>query len=394
MSDVSKSNIAWAVEVEDTEGTYKAPASAASFVQVLKDGSELSFSKELLERNIYTGSLRKVTPRTGQFQVSGSVATEFRAHSTEGTAPEYDALMKSALGARRQISTTTTTKASGNTGSVLQIENADITKFAVNDIICVKQSGGYHISPIAAVDDTADSCNIELLIPKASGSFSDSVVISKATIYTTADADHPSLSISKYYEGAILDKAVGCKIASLSLDSFSTGQIASWKFGFEGLNFDRTETVIPYSPSYDTAKPPIILSAKVYQDGNEIAINDFSFSLENTLGFKTSTGADNGRIASKVTDRSVTGSINPFMADDDISNFTKYKDNVLFDLFAVAKIPGASGAASQIVAVYLPNCLATEMAEADQDGLLQESINFSAGGGDDGQTPEVYVAFI
>ena len=50
-----KKNTAVAVVVEDTEGTYKAPQSSADFLQTLADGFELGKTKEVIERNIFTG---------------------------------------------------------------------------------------------------------------------------------------------------------------------------------------------------------------------------------------------------------------------------------------------------------------------------------------------------
>jgi hypothetical protein len=42
----------------------------------------------------------------------------------------------------------------------------------------------------------------------------------------------------------------------------------------------------------------------------------------------------------------------------------------------------------------MPNCIITDLAEADSDGLLQDAISFSANRGASGSIPEIYVAFI
>lgn len=390
-----KKNTALAVEIESTEGTYVAPTAATSFVQCLSDGLEISKSKELLERNIFTASVGKTSPLTGQFQASGTIPVEARASSTAGGAPEADKLLRSALGQRKQISSAVTTKNSGNTGSVLQIQDADIAAFAIGDIIMIKEAGAYHVSPVSAVDTTLGAANITLLIAKPSGSFSNSVVIEKSTIYKVADSGHPALSISKWVEGAILEQVVGAKVSSLSLDNFSTGQLPSMSFGFEGLNFDSSVTAIPYTPSYQSSRPPIVLDARAYMDTTALEINELTLSLENTLGFETSISAPNGRIASRVTERGITGTFNPYKLDNSVANFTKYKNNTSFKLFAYAAVPtGVAGEFGQVVAVYMPNCIITEMGEADQDGLLQEPITFSANRGASGTTDEIFLAFV
>jgi hypothetical protein len=390
-----KKNTAIGVEIEDTEGTYKAPAAATSYVQTLTEGFEMNPAKELLERNIFTSSIGKTSPLTGQFQVNGAIPTEAKASSVEGAAPEIDALIRSALGTRRQITAEVTTKASGNTDDDLQIEDADIADFTVGDIVLVKESGAYHVSPISAVDSTGGAAKITLLIPHPDGNFSNSVVIAKSTVYTVADSAHPSLSISKYLEEAVLEQAVGCKVTSMSLENFTTGQIPSLNFGFEGLNFDRSLTAQPHTPSYNAGRPPIMLDGRVYMDTTAIDVNELSFSLENSLGFKSSIAAENGRVSSRATERTISGTINPYKEDDSIANFTKFEANTSFKLFAYGKVPsGVAGEFNQIVAVYMPNCIITELGEGDQDGLLQDSITFSANRGNAGTSNEIYIAFI
>lgn len=390
-----KKNTAVGVEIEVTEGVYVAPSSAAKFVQTLQDGFELNPAKELLERSIFTSSIGKTAPRVGQKQVSGSIPVEARAHSVEGTAPEYDALMRSALGAKRTIATTTTTKASGNTSSVLALEDADIAKFNVGDIILVKKAGAYHVSPIISKTSGAGSATLTLLVPHPGGAMGASVVIAKSTTYIVADSGHPSLSVSKYLEGTLLEQAVGCKVSSMSLENFTTGQIPSFNFGFEGLNFDRSVTPIPFTPAYDSALPPILLDGRMYMDGASLEVNELTVELENTLGFKSAFNAPNGRVSSRATERGITGSMNPYKADDNVVNYTKYDANTPFSLFAYAKVPTAvAGEFNQIVAIYLPNCIITEMGEGDADGLLQETITFSANRGNTGDKPEIYIAFV
>jgi len=393
MATTIKNNTVYAVEIEDTEGTYKAPTAADSFVQVLVDGGEMTPAKELLDRNVFNGSIGKSTPRTGTRTVSGAMPVEMRASDVEGDAPEYDALMRSALGSRRQKTSDTTTK-TGHTSTVLQIEDADIGDFAVGDMVLVKESGAYHVSPVTAVDTTASAANITLLVAGA-GAFTDNVVIAKFTTYTVADTGHPSLSVSKYVESAVLEQGAGCRVNSFSLENFTTGQLANWNFGFEGMSYDRSLTAPPFTPSYDSSLPPIILNACVYQDGVSLDVNEFAFSVENTLAFATSTCSSNGRISGRASERNITGSFNPYKQDNSVDQFDKFDATTEYSLFASAYVPTAvAGEFEQVVAVYMPNCITTEIGEADQDGLLQDALSFTAARGTDGTTNEIYVCSI
>lgn len=395
MADTIKNNIKVAVMVESVEGTYLAPASAAAFISPLADGFEINPAKELLERNNLNASIGKSTARSGMRSVSGSIAVEAKANGVAGAEPEYAPLLKAALGASRQNTTVVTSKASGNTASILQIEDADISEFNIGDIILVKQAGAFHVSPITSKTSGAGTASITLLVAHPSGDLTDSVTIEKHSTYYTANSGHPTLSLSKYVENARLEQAAGCRVSSMSLNNFATGQLADFSFGLEGLSFAHSLAAPGYTPSYNSALPPIVLSAYVYMDGVAIAINELTLNVENSLAYKTSTASSNGKISSRITQRVVSGSINPYKQDNSVANFSKFNADTEFSVFGYMAVPtGVAGEFKDVVAFYLPKCMITEYAEGDQDGLLQESLSFSASRGSDGSSEEIYIGII
>ena len=395
MAIAVRDNTVYAVEVEVTEGTYVAPSANTSYVQVLADGAEMSPAKELLERNVFTGNIGKVTPRTGLRTVSGSMPVEMRASETEGGAPEFDKLMRSAMGSRRQVTATTISdvdSATPHTISRMYLLDASANKYIVGDIVTIKKAGDYHTSPIIAVSNVVGDVYVDLLVAN-NVIFVNGNTIAAVTTYVVANSGHPSLSISKYIETSVLEQAVGCRVNSMALENFTTGQLANFNFAFEGLNFDRSVTTRPHVPDFNSALPPIILNACVFQDGIGIAVNEISFSLENSLGFATSTCSSNGRISGRATSRTITGSFNPYKQDDSIAQFTKFSNNTEFSLYGSAYIPTSTvNEYNQVVAFYMPSCIITEISEADQDGLLQEPLSFSAGRGDGSQN-ELFISF-
>jgi hypothetical protein len=396
MAIAVKDNTVVAVEIEVTEGTYVAPSADTSYVQTLSDGFEQTGAKELLERNILNGSIGKTTPLTGTRSVTGAMPVEMRANSTEGAPPEYDKLMRSAMGLRRDTVTSTiddTDSGGTHTTTRAYLPDASAGLYDIGDIVTIEKAGAFHTSPITAKSDTPGDVYIDLLIA-ASGAFVDAEVIKAVATYVTADSGHPSLSVSKYVESAVLEQATGVKVTSMALENFTTGQLASWNFSYEGLDWDDTLTANPFTPAFDTALPPIILQACVFQDATQIDVNELSFSLENTLGFVTSTCSENGRISSRATERTVTGSFNPYKEDDSVEQSTKFRANTEFSIFASAFVPtGVAGEYGNVVAFYLPNCITTEKGEADQDGLLQHELSFTAGRGSAGTEEELYVSF-
>lgn len=396
MAEARRNRTSYAVVIEDTEGTYKAPQTNADYVQSLKDGAEMTPSQELLARDVFNGSLGNTQSRVGTKSVTGSLPVEFRAGETEGDAPEADELYTAALGSKKTRAAVTT--ATGNTATVLQIEDADISGFSVHDIVLVKEAGAFEVSWVSEVDTTLGAANITLG-QALSGAPADNVEIGAVTQYTTSDSGHPSLSVSKYIEDSVLEQAAGCRVTSMALENFTTGQISSMNFGFEGLSFDRSLTANPFTPDYDNTLPPITLRACIYQDGTQIKVNSMTMSLENTLGFVTATCSANGRLASRVTDRSITGSINPYKQDDSVDQFNKFKCNVAYSLFSYAFNPGLdancdfTGEFNNAIAVFMPNCISTELGESDQDGLLIDEISFEANRGPDSSIEELRIAF-
>lgn len=395
----TKRNTVYAVEVETTEGTYVAPQSAQSYVKSLSDGSELNPAKELVERDILTGSIGKVTPRTGTKSASGSLAVELcSGEAANNFTPEYDALMRSALGLRRttpEVTIDSTDSGQAHTTTRIYLSDADAGVYEIGTSVTVQEGTQYHTSPIVAKSDVAGDVYIDLLVPY-SAPFTDGTVIAASTTYVTADTGHDSLSITKYIEGARREYITGAKVTSLSLENFSTGQIASLNFGLEGIDYKCDLTPNPFEPDYDECLPPIMLNACVFIDGDQIDLNDFSFSVENSASFVTSTCSPTGRVSSRITERNVSGTINPYKNSDDCGFYDKFNCNIEFSIFATAHntdCQGNLGEYNGTVSFYMPKAVVTELTETDLDDNLQEDISFVAGRGNDGKCEEIYITF-
>ena len=376
-----RKNIKLAIEKEVTEGTYVAPSAGAKYIQAQEDGIELNGTKDTLEMNVIGTGLSKIAPKVGLESAAGSVGVYMKSGSSASSEPEYGPLLESLMGTVR--SSASQVSGISHTSSLVNV--ADTSSYKVGDIVVVKESGDYHTSPITSL---VTNTSITLLI-SAAGVFSDNVVVEAFQTYVPADDSHPSLSISKYIEDAVLEKAVGCKAMSMSVEGFSTGQVASMKFGFEGSDYTRSLTASPFEPSYDTSETPVILDACIYQDGNQIAINDFTLSVENSLGWIKDTC--NGKVSSRITGRTVSGTINPYKQDNDISNWSKFDANTSFSLVITAHNPGATGEYSESVSFYMPVCISTEISEGDVDGVLTDAISFTANSVD-GTIKELYIS--
>jgi hypothetical protein len=390
---VSKELSKISVKEEVTEGTWVAPAAATDYIQPIEGGYSLNGAKELKERTILTAGFTQARPRVGQRSVEFQLNVEAKGSGVEGGVTDYDLLLKNMLGAKNTLASRITT-GTGHTSSVLAI--ADTSGLVVGDIVCVLEDDAHHLSPIIAV---TTNTSIELLIAGA-GAFSNNVEIAKFVAYKPSNTptDFKSLSVSLYHGNEILEKGIGCRPEGFSLEGFETGGIANFNFSGSGMDFDRIDGAAPHTPDYDDEVPPLILSSCVYVDGTNVQLNSFSFSMEHSNGFITSTCSENGRISGrKVGKRKITGSINPYLDDTSVANFTKFKNNTGFSLFAFAANPSTTAGEydlGSIWAVYFPNCVANSNTVGDLEGVLVEEIEFTADGGTSGESSEMTLAFI
>lgn len=395
---VSKELTLVGVMEEVTEGTYVAPAAATDYIQPLSDGFSVSGTKETVEREILTSGFFKASPRPSQEEAEWSMNVEAKGSGIEGGKTDFHKLVKAMLGGNRELAARITTK-TGNSATVLQIQDADIASLSIGDIVVVLEAGDHHISPIIAKSTGIGTATVTLLVA-AGGAFSDNVQISKFQTYygSNTPSDYKTLSFSVYHGNEINDKAMGCRPNSMALANFSTGQLATLEFGGGGLTFDRVNESSPFTPDYDDVKPPLILGACVYLDGTRIELNEFSFSVEHETGFLTSTCAPTGKISSRKTGkRNITGSMNPYLDDSDVTLFQKFKNNTQYSLFAFAANPTSVTGEYElgsIFAVYLPQCTTTADVVADLEGINITNVEFSADGGEAGAEQDMFLGFI
>jgi hypothetical protein len=389
-----KQNTIIGVEVEVTEGTYVAPSAATSYIAPLSDGFELTPAREVIDRNLLNASPGKETPRPGIRSVTAQLPVEFRASGTEGADVDHSPLLRGALGAVRTGVTKNTT--AGSTATVLNFADGDGANFNIGDVVVVKRAGMHEARPITAVSTTPGSNSITLAFALDNGAPPAATVISAFRTFYTAATGHPSLSLSYYWGNEIREAGIGTKVNSMSLDNYSPGQVASLNFGLEGLSYSEIDGAAPHTPSFDSALPPIILSACVYRNGVSIPVNALGLTLSNALGFLTSTCSANGRINSRVTDREITGNINPYKDDTSTAYFTDWDAGTEFSLFAVAYNPGATGefTMGSVCSIWMPQCYTTEFKVADVEGILADEMSFRATRGAQGLLEELYMGLV
>jgi hypothetical protein len=398
---IIKEDSIFAAKEESQEGTAVYPGSATDgFVQPRIEGTEMKPERELKEREIYTGTLAAANPRLGMRGVTGSMSCEMKASGTEGAAPDYAILLESLLPDVNTLAGQVTTKSSGNTGSTLQIEDADIASFTVGDMVVVLESGSYHVGWVTTKTTGAGTATIVISPAKATGTFANSVKLAKTKSYLAADTGHKTFTTSYYWGSGgdgVRQTGAGCRTSGLTISNFTTGELPTLDFSFEGLTFTHTaSTNAPYTPTFDTSLPSVVLNSKIYKDGTEINLESLELSIEQPNKFLLSTGSANGKTAGRAAGkRNITGTIKPYTDAASVANFTNWEAGTTFALRGFTANPdGTNGIAlGSIVGFSLPQCYITEINYSDIDGVIVESIAFKATGGDAGTSLDVVMGF-
>lgn len=392
MGFVVKNKSSVFLKEETTEGVYVAP-SASDAIEVLSDGVGFEYNREEVQRNLLSSTIEVNASRVGLSSVSGAVPVEFKSGSAEGNYPREKVLYKSLLGGQRQVSSTSITK-TGNTSTVLQIEDADISKYSKGDIIVVKQASAHEARPIVAIDTTTGSANITLGVALTSAP-ADNVVISKTATFFHDD-NAPTFSVTNYIGGEIKEEVTGCRSVSASLESWEGGAVSNFNFSVEGLDLAQEVESLPapLTPNFSgDALPPVILNACVWINGVKVAYNSLSLSLENTKAEVLSACSSSGKSGSRFTQFIASGEIAPYMEDSNVDRFDAFNNNDSISVFGYAYNPtSTAGEIEQVVAFWLPQAKITAMPNGDQDGIMTNQISFKAYKNEGGDS--IFLGFI
>ncbi len=392
----------FAVNVEVTEGTAVFPGSASDgFCQLKRSGAMVEGDRETKERGIFTGTLADADPRLGIRRGKGEFEVEMRASGTEGTVPDYDVLMQGILPNLNTIGSRITTK-TGNTGTVLQIQDADIASLPLGACIVVLAASDYWPCVVTARVTTGGSATVTIS-PAHTGSFADSVQIAKSKTYLAADSGHPSMTATAYWGsgasgGGIKEWIYGARVSSLTMDKFSTGELPAFKFALEALGFGlAAATDAPYTPTYDSGLPGVVLSSKIFKDGTEVNVENVGLSINQPLAFLKATGSANGLISGRAAGtRKISVKLAPYTDGTSVANFTNWEAGTDFSLFGYTAIPHATNRVTlgSVVMFYVPNCFIKKPMLKSFEGVMTDEIEAIGTGGSVGTGLDIAIGFV
>lgn len=384
---VLKNKTVVAVVKEVTEGTAIDPSAGAEFIQVL-EGITNDPAKELVERAVITPLKGKIQPRTSTRSSSGSIPIEWKSSGTEGADDlETDVLYESMLGGKQQITVRDAVEL-GSTASAFVVTGHGLSK---GDFLHIMEPGAHHLAFVKSVDGVDDFT----ITPPMPSAPTVATEYAKSTTYFASDAE-PTFTETIYWGDEIKEQVPGCRIASGSFENIATGQTPNVTMAVQGLDFSEVDGSAPVAPAYNSALPPVALSSIVSFGGACIDMDELGFSIENTISNLTSVCSDSGILASRISERSVTGSISPYLDDANIDNFTKFTNNTNFELIVAFANPSAVDGEFDLgsaVGAYMPQCIFTALPKADKDGVLTQAGEFQAHTSSTGTEIEIFLGF-
>ena len=364
------------VTKEVTEGTYVAPT-GSDVVQV-NGFPGIGPSRELVDRDIIRDAIGKLKPKLGLRAGNVEVVVEFRGGGAAGgisERPEAFKLYESALGAEIDSTANGTVEGTTSTATVIQLNTGQGSNFQKGSIVLINGEVRFVLS--VATDAITLNSALDNGAPTASddvkGGFS----------YGPVTADHPPLSVTVFEDADPTGpewQFRGCRVSSIAMTDFVTGQIPKATITLEVLDFKKIIGGVPTGIVFETTEPEVLINQFAERDGANQQINNFELTIANTVARQNDLTTAGGTQCMRVTERVVTGSFDPFVDSASIAEFTLFDDNTSFELIIAVGNKNTAGDFTQgsVSAVWLPQSILTEIADVDADGVVTQNLPFQA----------------
>jgi hypothetical protein len=356
---------------EVTEGTYVTPTNT-DLLQIV-DFPAHNPEVEKLDRNLIKGSIGRLKPLHGIRSGTIELSVELRSGGVVGGVvqqPEAHELMLSALG--RYTAGGNATVDVGSTDTDIELLGGEGAQYEEGDIVHI-------LGEIRAIRSiSTDTVTLNRALDK--GAPASSTVFVGGYTYKPANTGHNPLSVTIWYGDEWEARGVGCRVSAMSFADFSTGQIPKLNFTLEMLNWDEVAGSSPASPVYNDTPPPVAVNGTIYKDTTDFCVNAVELSIASTVTAETCINDAGGRSRLFVTDRMITGTVDPQVDATNIGLFADFRDNVDFELEVSVATIDSSGdkVAGEGVGVWCPYMNFTGMGFADQEGTVKHELPISA----------------
>jgi hypothetical protein len=222
-------------------------------------------------------------------------------------------------------------------------------------------------------------------------------VVSASVNYKPINESHVKFTSGFYHYNSSVDgyleQVIGSLVSSLGIE-VPVGGLAKINVDIQGLKGDRTaNTAAPHTPTYEEVQGFVGFCVEAYLGSTLIDASNLSLSVDNEIAEKQSFKECSGKLDSSLTQRTVSGTINPY-ADGSITNYDALNNLTDQEMSIVIGVMDSGGyVVGKTVGIYLPNVMLTtdKTAEIDQNGI--EDISFQAHTGITGDQTDIVVSF-
>ena len=381
-----------ALSVESTEGVYVAPT-ATDYLEVMEAGATFNLTREEKVRNVRSGDRFNTDSKLSYRNAEVQIPLELKAGLNEGDKPAHFKLWES-FGFSDSKSLAARVSGTVLSSTLIDVAEADLADFHKYDIVLIKKSGKDQPNVVKSIIDADPIFRVELMIPLVDIANGQTVEFAKSVMAELDPSVDKTLSATRYHDGnQIVDKVTGCRTQAIEVSNFTSGEYPEFSATLPGMDWLRELLGSPdtVTTTYEKTRPPLIVNACILKNTTKVGASEFGLSLSQTVAFKTTTCAENGKVGSIPTGKyEISGSINAYMSKDEL-NFELNEEE--FSLFVYAFNPGAAtGDKKQMVAFFIPMAKVISLEDGDSDGLHTSSVSFKAT--PDDQSESIKIAFI
>lgn len=264
----------FAIKEESTAGTPILPTGNSDFIPVrMSNPASISPNLEILESDELLDDIGMTKGQVGKESPSGSHSFYLKHSETEGTAPEYALMLKSALGGQSTAAAEYNTVANSTT-TLIKVDAAEGATFEAGEALLIKDtaaSRNYSIRNIKSI--STDDLTINFALANAPGT---GINLGKAVLIKPTSEDHPNYSAWMYNaSGGAIQGIAGNKSSSIDLN-FPSAEQATGTINYQGIKYYFNPILVNGSNKYlditdDGGTIAVSIPEKLYKSPNELA---------------------------------------------------------------------------------------------------------------------------
>lgn len=364
-------------KIEATAGTDAAPV--ASTDAVLVENPQFNPNPNLVNTDEVSGSLDGAGPMVGGLKATLSFDVYLKGAGAAGTVPEIGKLLRAcgfaetinaaaipvapeACAAGGSISTAVLGASAAATAQLYRGMPIAISGAVTGNSFIAD----YTAAKLATLTDTLSAAIVA----------TSNYQIPANVLYSPASNSIPTLTLYLYADG-LRYRMVGCRGTwQLKADAGGVGKIS---FTFSGVVLDKADIAVPV-PTYDQTRAPVWINGKMLYNRLVAAVSQLSLDGGLSVVFPDNPNAVQGFDVPEITDRKITGSINPLetlkATRDIFGDFTAGTRRIMHAMLG--------STAGNRVGITIPAAHVTNQTPSDRSGISEVTIPFEATGRDAG----------